>query len=103
MGSTWDSFANEEFFQVFDFELLGQKRIEPIFVPCPHKANFDSVYEAEELLFATSSLEARARRPQPRVRRKEGASEKEIREDKLHRMIETDFRPFDHTVVAYNK
>ncbi|KAH7235311.1 kinase-like domain-containing protein [Fusarium tricinctum] len=88
---------------VFGFEFLEQKRIEPIFVPCPHKANFDGVYEVEELLFATSPLAARARRPQPRERRKEGASEKEIREDKLHRMIETDFRPFDHTVGAYNK
>ncbi|EXL66588.1 AGC/YANK protein kinase [Fusarium oxysporum f. sp. conglutinans race 2 54008] len=103
MGSTWDSFTNDEFFKVFDFELLEQKRIEPIFVPCSHKTNFDGTYEVEELLFETSPLEARARRPEPRGRLKEGATEKEIREDELHRMIETDFRLFDYNVVAYNK
>jgi serine/threonine kinase 32 len=103
MGSTWDSFANDEFFKVFDFELLEQKRIEPIFVPCSHKTNFDGAYEVEELLFETSPLEARARRPELRERLKEGATETEIREGELHRMIETDFRPFDYTVVAYNK
>jgi serine/threonine kinase 32 len=103
MGSTWDSFANDEFFKVFDFDLLEQQRIEPIFVPCSHKTNFDGAYEAEELLFETSPLEARARRPKPRERQKEGVTEKEIREDELHRIIETDFRPYDYTLVAYNK
>jgi serine/threonine kinase 32 len=103
MGSTWDSFANDEFFKVFDFELLEQKRIEPIFVPCSHKTNFDGTYEVEELLFETSPLEARARRPKPRERQKEGVTEKGIREDELHRIIETDFRPYDYTLVAYNK
>ncbi|QKD56805.2 kinase-like domain-containing protein [Fusarium oxysporum Fo47] len=103
LGSTWDSFANDEFFKVFDFELLEQKRIEPVFVPCSHKTHFDGTYEVEELLFETSPLEARARRPVPRERLKEGATEKEIREDGLHRVIETDFRLFGYTVVAYNK
>ncbi|KAJ4228794.1 Serine/threonine kinase [Fusarium falciforme] len=103
MGSTWDSFANHEFFKVFDFELLEQKRIEPIFVPCSHKTNFDGTYEMEELLFEAAPLEARARRQKPRERLKEDATDKEIRDDELHRMIETDFRPFDYTVVAYKK
>ncbi|KAH8661148.1 kinase-like domain-containing protein [Ilyonectria robusta] len=103
MGSTWDSFANHEFFKVFDFELLEQKRIEPIFVPCSHKTNFDGTYDVEELLFEEAPLEARARRQKPRERLKEDATNKEIREDELYRMIETDFRPFDYNVAAYKK
>ncbi|KAH6974744.1 kinase-like domain-containing protein [Ilyonectria destructans] len=103
MGSTWDSFANHKFFKVFDFELLEQKRIEPIFVPSSHKTNFDATYDVEELLFEEAPLEARARRQKPRERLKEDATDKEIREDELHRMIETDFRPFDYTVAAYKK
>ncbi|OAQ97931.1 hypothetical protein LLEC1_01231, partial [Akanthomyces lecanii] len=46
---------------------------------------------------------ARARRQKPRERLKEDASQQEIREDELYRMIETDFRPFDYTIAAYKK
>ncbi|KAH7146819.1 kinase-like domain-containing protein [Dactylonectria estremocensis] len=103
MGSTWDSFTNHEFFKVFDFDLLEQKQIEPIFVPSPHKTNFDFTYHVEELLLEEAPLEARARRQKPRERLKANATDKEIREDELYRMIETDFRPFDYTVAAYKK
>ncbi|KAH7124466.1 kinase-like domain-containing protein [Dactylonectria macrodidyma] len=102
MGSTWDSFANHEFFKVFDFELLEQKRIDPIFTPS-YKTNFDATYDVEELLLEEAPLEARATRQKPRKRLKEDATDKEIREDELYRMIETDFRPFDYTLAAYKK
>ncbi|KAH6983721.1 kinase-like domain-containing protein [Ilyonectria destructans] len=102
MGSTWNSFANHEFFKVFDFELLEQKRIEPIFAPS-YKTNFDATYDVEELLLEEAPLEARATRQKPRKRLKDDATDKEIREDELYRMIETDFRPFDYTVAAYKK
>ncbi|KAH6973235.1 hypothetical protein EDB80DRAFT_743280, partial [Ilyonectria destructans] len=68
MGSTWHSFANHEFFKVFDFELLEQKRIGPIFVPSSDKANFDATYDVEELLLEEAPLEARARPQKPRER-----------------------------------
>lgn len=103
MGATWDSFIHNDFFSVFDFELLEQKRIEPIFVPSSDKTNFDATYDLEELLLEEAPLEARARRQKPRERLKEDASDKEIRADELYRMIETDFRPFDYTIAAYKK
>ncbi|KAH7124814.1 kinase-like domain-containing protein [Dactylonectria estremocensis] len=100
MGSTWDSFANHEFFKVFDFELLEQKRIEPIFAPSD-KTNFDATYDIEELLLEEAPLKARATRQKPRKLLKEDATDKEICEDELYRMIETDFRPFDYTMATY--
>lgn len=103
MGSTWDSFINNEFFKIFDFDLLEQKRIEPIFVPSSDKTNFDATYDLEELLLEEAPLEARARRQKPRERLKDDATDKEIREDELYRMIEKDFRPFDYTLAAYKK
>lgn len=103
MGSTWESFIHHEFFKVFDFDHLEQKRIEPIFVPSSEKTNFDATYDLEELLLEEAPLEARARRQKPRERLKDDATDKEIREDELYRMIETDFRPFDYTVAAYMK
>ncbi|KAF7552483.1 hypothetical protein G7046_g7404 [Stylonectria norvegica] len=103
MGSTWDSFIYNEFFKVFDFEHLEQKRIEPIFVPSSEKTNFDATYDLEELLLEEAPLEARARRQKPRERLKDDATVKEKREDELYRMIETDFRPFDYTLAAYKK
>jgi serine/threonine kinase 32 len=103
MGSTWESFTQNEFFKCFDFELLELKRIEPIFVPSSEKTNFDATYDLEELLLEEAPLEARARRQKPRERLKDDATEKEIREDELYRMIETDFKPFDYTVAAYKR
>ena len=103
MGSTWESFIHNEFFKCFDFELLEQKRIEPIFVPSSEKTNFDATYDLEELLLEEAPLEARARRQKPRERLKDDATDKEIREDELYRMIESDFRPFDYTVAAYKR
>jgi serine/threonine kinase 32 len=103
MGSTWESFIHNEFFKCLDFELLELKRIEPIFVPSSEKTNFDATYDLEELLLEEAPLEARARRQKPRERLKDDATEKEIREDELYRMIETDFKPFDYTVAAYKR
>ncbi|PHH90319.1 hypothetical protein CDD83_3993 [Cordyceps sp. RAO-2017] len=103
LGSTWESFIHNDFFREFDFDLLEQKRIEPIFVPSSDKTNFDATYDLEELLLEEAPLEARARRQKPRERLKEDATQQEIREDELYRMIEKDFRPFDYTLAAYQK
>ncbi|KAM7207459.1 Protein kinase-like domain containing protein [Naviculisporaceae sp. PSN 640] len=103
LGATWESFTQQEFFAVLDFEALERKEIEPVFVPSSEKTNFDATYDLEELLLEEAPLEARARRQKPRERLKEDATDKEIREDELYRMIETDFRPFDYTVAAYKK
>lgn len=83
--------------------MLEQKEIEPIFVPSSDKTNFDATYDLEELLLEEAPLEARARRQKPRERLKEDATQQEIREDELYRMIEKDFRQFDYTVAAYKK
>lgn len=103
MGSTWESFIYNDFFKVIDFDLLERKLIEPVFVPSSDKTNFDATYDLEELLLEEAPLEARARRQKPRERLKDDASEKEIREDELYKMIDTDFRPFDYTLAAYKK
>ncbi|KAH8903153.1 protein kinase [Coniochaeta sp. PMI_546] len=101
LGHTWESFIHHEFFQCIDFEALERKEIEPVFVPSSEKTNFDATYDLEELLLEEAPLEARARRQKPRDRLKEDATDKEIREDELYRMIETDFKPFDYTLAAY--
>ncbi|TQV98189.1 protein kinase [Cordyceps javanica] len=103
LGHTWDHFTSHEFFRDINFDLLEQKRIEPIFIPSSEKTNFDATYDLEELLLEEAPLEARARRQKPRERLKDDASQQEIREDELYRMIETDFRPFDYTIAAYKK
>ncbi|KAK3905037.1 kinase-like domain-containing protein [Staphylotrichum tortipilum] len=103
LGSTWESFTQHEFFSVIDFMALERKEIEPVFVPSSEKTNFDATYDLEELLLEEAPLEARARRQKPRERLKDDATDKEIREDELYRMIDTDFRPFDYTVAAYKK
>lgn len=103
IGNTWGSFINHEFFRGINFDLLEQKRVEPIFIPSSEKTNFDATYDLEELLLEEAPLEARARRQKPRERLKEDATQQEIREDELYRMIEADFRPFDYTVAAYKK
>lgn len=103
MGHTWESFTHHDFFRPINFEALERKEIEPVFVPSSEKTNFDATYDLEELLLEEAPLEARARRQKPREKLKEDATDKEIREDELYRMIETDFRPFDYTVAAYKK
>ncbi|KAK4147518.1 kinase-like domain-containing protein [Dichotomopilus funicola] len=103
LGSTWESFTQHEFFAPIDFIALEKKEIEPVFVPSSEKTNFDATYDLEELLLEEAPLEARARRQKPRERLKDDATDKEIREDELYRMIETDFRPFDYTLAAYKK
>jgi serine/threonine kinase 32 len=103
MGHTWESFIKNDFFSCIDFEALERKEIDPVFVPSAEKTNFDATYDLEELLLEEAPLEARARRQKPRDRLKDDATDKEIREDELYRMIETDFKPFDYTLAAYKK
>ncbi|KAI1079948.1 kinase-like protein [Whalleya microplaca] len=103
LGSTWQSFINEPFFQPIDFESLEKKELEPVFIPSADKTNFDATYDLEELLLEEAPLEARARRQKPREKLKDDATEKEIREEELYRTIERDFQPFDYTVAAYKK
>lgn len=103
LGRTWDSFIYHDFFRDLDFEALERKEIEPVFIPSSEKTNFDATYDLEELLLEEAPLEARARRQKPRERLKDDATEKEIREDELYKMIESDFRPFDYTVAAFKK
>lgn len=48
----------------------------------------------EELLLDAAPLAARARHQKPRKQLKEDATDKDIREDELYRIIETDFQLF---------
>jgi serine/threonine kinase 32 len=100
---SFESFTRHPFFKTIDFEALERKEIEPVFKPSKEKVNFDATYDLEELLLEEAPLEARARRQKPRTELKADASAKEIREDELHRMIETLFEPFDYTTVSFDK
>jgi hypothetical protein len=97
------TFTEHPFFTEIDFEALERKEIPPVFVPSSEKTNFDATYDLEELLLEEAPLEARARRQKPRERLKDDATAQEIREEELHKMIETLFEPFDYTTVAYDK
>ena len=97
----FETFTQNPFFQVLDFAALERKEIPPVFVPSSEKTNFDATYDLEELLLEEAPLEARTRRQKPRAALKEDATEREIREDELHRMVETMFLPFDYTTVNY--
>ncbi|KAH8666705.1 kinase-like domain-containing protein [Xylariales sp. PMI_506] len=103
MGNTWESFTQNRFFEVLNFDQLEAKQIDPVFVPSADKTNFDATYDLEELLLEEAPLEARARRQKPREKLKDDATDKEIREEELYRTIERDFQPFDYTIAAYNK
>lgn len=101
IGATgFETFTDNPFFRCIDFVALEQKEVPPVFIPSSEKTNFDATYDLEELLLEEAPLEARARRQKPRVQLKDDATEKEIREDELHRMIETLFEPFDYTSIA---
>ncbi|KAH8816147.1 kinase-like domain-containing protein [Xylogone sp. PMI_703] len=101
MGAmSFESFTENPFFRPIDFDALERKEIEPIFVPSADKTNFDATYDLEELLLEEAPLEARARRQKPREALKEDATEKEIREDELYKMIEQQFTVFDYTKAA---
>lgn len=95
----WETFTDNPFFRSIDFIALERKQVRPIFVPSSEKTNFDATYDLEELLLEEAPLEARARRQKPRVQLKDDATDKEIRIDELHRMIETLFEPFDYTTM----
>ncbi len=98
----WDTFITNPFFQPIDFEALERKQIAPIFIPSSEKTNFDATYDLEELLLEEAPLEARARKQKPRAELRNDATSREIREDELHRMIETLFEPFDYTHASYD-
>jgi serine/threonine kinase 32 len=97
------SFTDNPFFRDIDFEALERKEIEPVFVPSAEKTNFDATYDLEELLLEEAPLEARARRQKPREALKDDATEKEVREEELYKLIETQFTPFDYTTAAYER
>lgn len=98
----FEKFTSHPFFASIDFEALEAKELEPIFVPSSDKTNFDATYDLEELLLEEAPLEARARRQKPRAELKDDATAKEIREDELHRIIETMFEPFDYTTATFD-
>lgn len=98
---SFESFTNHMFFADIDFDALERKEIPPVFRPSSDKTNFDATYDLEELLLEEAPLEARARRQKPRAELREDATAKEIREDELHRLIETMFEPFDYTAADY--
>lgn len=102
IGATgFHTYTDHAFFRRIDFDALEKKQIPPVFIPSSEKTNFDATYDLEELLLEEAPLEARARRQKPRVQLKDDATDKEIRADELHRMIETLFEPFDYTTVSY--
>ena len=101
-AQNFESFTDNPFFRSIDFEALEKKQIPPIFIPSSEKTNFDATYDLEELLLEEAPLEARARRQKPRAALKDDATEREIRDDELHRMIETLFEPFDYTLAAHD-
>lgn len=101
-AKSFETFTDNPFFRPIDFVALEKKQIPPIFVPSSEKTNFDATYDLEELLLEEAPLEARARRQKPRAQLKEDATDKEIRADELHRMIETLFEPFDYTSAAFD-
>jgi serine/threonine kinase 32 len=104
MGSmSFESFTDNPFFRSIDFEALEGKEIEPVFVPSGEKTNFDATYDLEELLLEEAPLEARARRQKPREQLRDDATDKEIREDELYKMIESQFAAFDYTQAAFEK
>lgn len=96
----FETFTDNPFFRCINFELLEKKQVPPIFIPSSEKTNFDATYDLEELLLEEAPLEARARRQKPRGQLKDDATDKEIRADELHRMIETLFEPFDYTTMV---
>ena len=100
IGATgFSTFTDHPFFADIGFVALENKQIEPIFIPSSEKTNFDATYDLEELLLEEAPLEARARRQRPREQLKDDATDKEIRADELHRMIESLFEPFDYTAA----
>ncbi|KAI9743024.1 MAG: hypothetical protein M1818_003319 [Claussenomyces sp. TS43310] len=102
-SASWHSFTDNPFFRELEFEALERKEVEPVFVPSSEKTNFDATYDLEELLLEEAPLEARARRQKPREPLKNDATDKEVREEELYRMIETMFLPFDYTAAAYDR
>ncbi|KAG0158069.1 hypothetical protein PDIDSM_5582 [Penicillium digitatum] len=97
----FETYTSHMFFAEIDFDALERKQIPPVFRPSSEKTNFDATYDLEELLLEEAPLEARARRQKPRAELRDDATAKEIRDDELHRLIETMFEPFDYTLTSY--
>lgn len=97
----FETYTSHMFFAEIDFDALERKQIPPVFVPSSDKTNFDATYDLEELLLEEAPLEARARRQKPRAELRDDATAKEIRDEELHRLIETMFEPFDYTLTSY--
>ncbi|QQK42645.1 Protein kinase, putative [Penicillium digitatum] len=97
----FETYTSHMFFAEIDFDALERKQIPPVFRPSSDKTNFDATYDLEELLLEEAPLEARARRQKPRAELRDDATAKEIRDDELHRLIETMFEPFDYTLTSY--
>jgi serine/threonine kinase 32 len=91
----FESFTSHMFFADIDFDALERKEYSPVFRPSSDKTNFDATYDLEDLLLA------RARRQKPRAELRDDATAKEVREDELHRLIETMFEPFDYTLASF--
>ncbi|CAZ83330.1 unnamed protein product [Tuber melanosporum] len=103
IGATgFNTFTSHPFFADIDFDALERKEYDPVFKPSTEKTNFDATYDLEELLLEEAPLEARARRQRPRERLKDDATAQEIRQEELHRMIETLFEPFDYTTAGFD-
>lgn len=102
-ASGFHTFTDNVFFQVYDFEALERKEIEPVFCPPSEKTNFDATYDLEELLLEEAPLEARARKQKPRPELREDATPSEVRTEELHRMIESMFEPFNYTTLPQER
>lgn len=102
-ATSFESFSDNPFFREIDFVALERKEIEPVFRPSSEKTNFDATYDLEELLLEETPLEARTRKQKPRAELREDASRQEIREEELHKMIESLFEPFNYTLLPQDR
>ncbi|KAF8585440.1 kinase-like protein [Ramaria rubella] len=62
-GEGMEEIKRHPWFRTIDWEQLGNKTLEPPFVPDSKKANFDATHELEELLLEDNPLKARKRNP----------------------------------------
>jgi serine/threonine kinase 32 len=120
-ASSWISLVEHPFFAPLTFELMENKRCDPVFHPSLEKSNFDAVYELEELLLEQAPLEGRARKAAKKQQqqqqmaarpaeegtevrrskkeyvRKKGKTDEEDHEEEILEMINQYFEPYDYT------
>jgi len=102
--------SSHPFFESFDFTLLAQKRVPPVYSPSKTN-NFDTTHELEELLLEQSPLEVRARKVARHKddgtasrRKNQGKSTpSEIQEDERYGMMEQCYQDFDYTKLPRRK